>query len=205
MDSNSGNFEYVLQLTKVLSSESRANRQESDKIESILRRLAKQSGVLYDDLSDGVSKGAQDSYDRLSAPKLADRLINENYELIYQIEFQEYVNQKIWGLINDIIEHLSSIRGFVLERKLTGLQNVDFYVQDKFDSKIYRLEESAKSLKCAKESTQEKLNLLYSDLRHLIGQINWEAISKSSREYKRIFEALNQLKNSYGVDLLPGS
>lgn len=203
MDSSSGNFEYVLQLTKVLSLESRANRQESDKIESILRRLAKQSGVSYDQLSDGVSSSTQEAYDSMSAPDLAERLILENYELIYRIEMQEYVNNKIWALINEIIEHLTSIRGFIIEGKLTGLQNVDFYVQDKFDSKIHRLEESSKSLQGAKESTQDKLCSVYGDLRQVLNQINWEALPKGSREYKRIFEVLSYLKNSYGVDLLP--
>lgn len=203
MDITSGNFEYVLQLTKVLSSESRANRQESDKIESILRRLAKQSGVSYDQLSDGVSQSTQDAYNRMAVPSLADQLIAENYELIYQIELQEYINHKIWALINEIIEHLGSIRGFIIESKLTGTQNVDFYLQDKFDSKLHLLEESSKNLQSAKQLTQEKLSTLYEDLRNIMNEINWEAIPRDSRGYKRISNVLSYLKNSYGVDLLP--
>ena len=49
------NFDYLLQLTKALTTECRVNRQETDRIELLLKRLAKQSGISYDRLSKNVT------------------------------------------------------------------------------------------------------------------------------------------------------
>lgn len=202
MESSSDNFDYIFQLTKVLSAECRASRQESDKIESILRRLAKQSGLSYDQLSDAVSQNTRQRYDEVSLPDEADRLILENYNLIYQIELQEYLNRKIWSLIQEIVEHLNSIRGFVVERKMTGKQTIEYYLQERFDSKMQLLQSSNEALRNAKNVTREKLSAVYGEVRLVMQQIDWKKLSTDSREGKRIFDLLAILKESYGVDLI---
>lgn len=202
MDSSSDNFDYVFQLTKVLGSQCRASRQESDKIESILRRLAKQSGLSYDQLSGKVSPSTQQKYDETSAPDLTDKLILENYNLIYQIELQEYLNHRIWNLIQEILEHLNSIRGFVIERKMTGTQTINYYIQEKFDSTLEQLKGSQKTLQETKSITREKLTAVYDEVRAVMNQINWDRIPSASKERDRILELLSRLKESYGVDLI---
>lgn len=202
MDSSSDNFDYVFQLIKVLGSECRANRQESDKIESILRRLAKQSGLSYDQLSEKASENTRQKYDEVSAPDLTDKLILENYSLIYEIELQEYLNRRIWSLIQEIVEHLNSIRGFIIERKLTGTQTIDYYIQDKFDSKVEQLRRSKEMLQDSKHITRNKLTAIYDEIRIVLGQISWDDVPNNFKERERILEILSQLKDSYGVDLM---
>ncbi|QLQ80131.1 hypothetical protein HG537_0D01310 [Torulaspora globosa] len=202
MDSSSDNFDYVFQLIKVLGSECRANRQESDKIESILRKLAKQSGLSYDQLSEKVSESTRQKYDEASTPDSTDRLILENYNLIYEIELQEYLNRRIWNLIQEIIEHLNSIRGFIIERKLTGTQTIDYYIQDKFDLKVEQLRRSNESLQDTKRITGNKLAAIYDEIRIVLGQISWDDVPNNFKERERISEILLQLKDLYGVDLM---
>lgn len=201
MDSSSDNFGYLFQLTKILSSECRANRQERDKIENLLRRLANQTGISYEQLSENVSPKTQETYDKLSTPSEADKLTMENYNLIYQIELQEYMNHKIWALINEIIEHLNSIKSFVIETRLTGYQNIDHYTDEKFDIKTERLDTNRRSLELTKEFTNEKLEVVTNELKSLMEQINWENIPKDSKEYKKLLEKTSILEAVYGIHL----
>lgn len=70
----SDSFDYLLQLTKALSAECRANRQETDRIELLLKRLAKQSGISYDNLSKNIIPDSwKDNASQKASPPLRHR------------------------------------------------------------------------------------------------------------------------------------
>lgn len=201
MDLSSDNFEYIFQLTKVLSAECRANRQERDKMENLLKRLAKQSGVSYEQLGNQVKPKVMETYQELSNTNEIDRLTSENYEILYQIELQEYVNCKILALISEVAEHLNSIRSFVIERKLTGFQNIDNYLEEKFASGKEDLSSNQDVLRRSKECTREKLDILCHELKTLISRTDWSSIPKDSRAYVTFCKKLTQLETTYDLQL----
>ncbi|CCK70939.1 Far3p KNAG_0F02770 [Huiozyma naganishii CBS 8797] len=129
------NFEYLLQLTKVLANECRQTRQETDKIELLFKRVAKQSAISYEDLSAKVPTETLESYEKLSTPNTIDQLINENYALLYKIEQRDYINAKIFALINNINDHLASIKNFVIEQKFTREQDLENFVYENIEAK----------------------------------------------------------------------
>lgn len=199
--SSSDNFEYILQLTKILSAECRANRQERDKVEHLFKRLAKQSYVGYEQLSGNVSPKNRDLFNKIAAPTQEDKLIKKNYELLKHIELQEYMNSKFWLLINEINEHLSSIRNFVIERKVSGSQATANFIDEKFTMNGQRLEMSTNVLKGNLEVTREKSKLVEEELKYLVGQIDWDEVPKDSRDYLAFKKKLQILKERYNVQI----
>lgn len=199
--SSSDNFEYILQLTKILSAECRANRQERDKVEHLFKRLAKQSYVGYEQLSGNVSPKNRDLFNKIAAPTQEDKLIKKNYELLKHIELQEYMNSKFWLLINEINEHLSSIRNFVIERKVSGSQATANFIDEKFTMNGQRLEMSTNVLKGNLEVTREKSKLVEEELKYLVGQIDWDEVPKDSRDYLAFQKKLQILKERYNVQI----
>ncbi|QLG71761.1 hypothetical protein HG535_0C01100 [Zygotorulaspora mrakii] len=202
MDLSSDNFEYIFQLTKVLSSECRANRQEREKLEILLKRLAKQSGVSYDQLSENVELQTLDAYNLMAQPDEATHLMTENYELLYQIELQEYINRKILALTSEIAEHLNSIRCFVIERKLTGSQNIDNYLEENITARKDRLHSNIESLRQSKRSTEEKLEIICQELTSQIHEIDWDSVPRNSEIYKSFKERIALLEVNYGLKVL---
>ena len=142
-----------------------------------------------------------ETYQELSNTNEIDRLTSENYEILYQIELQEYVNCKILALISEVAEHLNSIRSFVIERKLTGFQNIDNYLEEKFASGKEDLSSNQDVLRRSKECTREKLDILCHELKTLISRTDWSSIPKDSRAYVTFCKKLTQLETTYDLQL----
>ncbi|GAV54327.1 hypothetical protein ZYGR_0AL00590 [Zygosaccharomyces rouxii] len=197
--SSSDNFDYILQLTKILSAECRANRQERDKVEHLFKRLAKQSYVNYEQLSGNVSPRKKELFNKLSTPTEEDQLIRQNYELLKQIELQEYMNNKVWLLINEINEHLSSIKNFVIERKLAASKDVTNFIDEKFTMNGQRLDMSCQVLRNELNVSKEKSELVIQEFKNLIQEIDWHMVPKNSKNFIKFQSKLKILKNRYDI------
>ncbi|CAR30759.1 ZYRO0E01540p [Zygosaccharomyces rouxii] len=199
--SSSDNFEYILQLTKILSAECRANRQERDKVEHLFKRLAKQSYVNYEQLSGNVSPRKKELFDKISTPTEEDQLIMQNYELVKQIELQEYMNNKVWLLINEINEHLSSIRNFVIERKLAASKDVTNFIDEKFTVNGQRLDMSCQVLRNEINVSKGKSELVIQEFKHLVQEIDWNLVPKNSKDFIKFQSKLKMLENRYNISI----
>ena len=138
-------------------------------------------------------------FNKIATPTEEDKLIKENYDLLKQIELQEYMNNKFWLLINEINEHLSSIRNFMIERKLSGSQDTANFIDEKFTMNCQRLDMSTDVLKRELNVTKEKSALVEQELKQLLEQIDWSEVPKNSREYINLHEQIQVLKNRYAV------
>lgn len=199
--SSSDNFEYILQLTKILSAECRANRQERDRVEQLFKRLAKQSYVSYEQLSGDVAPGKKELFEKLSNPTEEDQLIRQNYELLKQIELQEYMNNKVWLLINEINEHLSSIKNFVIERKLAASKDVMNFIDEKFTVNGQRLDMSCQALQNQLHVSKEKSEMVLQEFKSLIQGIEWNLVPKDSNNFIKFQSKLRILKNRYDISI----
>lgn len=199
--SSSDNFEYILQLTKILSAECRANRQERDKVEHLFKRLAKQSYVSYEQLSGDVAPGKKELFRKLSNPTEEDQLIRQNYELLKQIELQEYMNNKVWLLINEINEHLSSIKNFVIERKLAASKDVMNFIDEKFTVNGQRLDMSCQALQNQLHVSKEKSEMVLQEFKSLIQGIEWHLVPKNSNNFIKFQSKLRILENRYDISI----
>ena len=201
-DGANDNFQYILQLTKLLTTECRSARQETDKIESLLRRVARQSNISYEKLGDIVPKDVRNFYDRISQPTEIEVLVKENYDLLYQIEQQEYLQVKVMGLIRSINEHLFLIKNFIVEQRLGREQDLDNFLYEVFDSKKVILESSLNNLKEKEDTSRQNIEFVTARLRELYKQINWELVPKDTKVYKKLQEKITSLNERYGIDLL---
>lgn len=196
------NFQYILQLTKLLTTEGRSARQETDKIESLLKRVARQSNISYEKLGDTVPKDVRNFYDKISQPTETEILIKENYDLLYQIEQQEYLQVKVMGLIRSINEHLFLIKNFIVEQRLGREQDLDNFLYEVFDSKKVILESSLSNLKEKEDTSRQNIESVITRLRELYKQINWELVPKNTKIYKKLQEKITSLNEIYGINLL---
>ncbi|CAI4670256.1 AMM_1a_G0040880.mRNA.1.CDS.1 [Saccharomyces cerevisiae] len=201
---NSGgndSFDYLLQLTKALSAECRANRQETDRIELLLKRLAKQSGISYDNLSKNIIPDSwkDNASQKASPPTEAQKLISENFKLIYEIEKQEYFNTKAVALINNINEHFSYIKNFIDEQNAIRERNIATFTSEKLDERNKSLQQNYESLKTENEETKKKLHSIIKQFEKLLKEVDWDRISKDSRDYSRFKKQLEYLQDTYQV------
>ncbi|AJP40753.1 AHL_G0041140.mRNA.1.CDS.1 [Saccharomyces cerevisiae] len=201
---NSGgtdSFDYLLQLTKVLIAECRANRQETDRIELLLKRLAKQSGISYDNLSKNIIPDSwkDNASQKASPPTEAQKLISENFKLIYEIEKQEYFNTKAVALINNINEHFSYIKNFIDEQNAIRERNIATFTSEKLDERNKSLQQNYESLKTENEETKKKMHSIIKQFEKLLKEVDWDRISKDSRDYSRFKKQLEYLQDTYQV------
>lgn len=197
----SDSFDYLLQLTKTLSAECRANRQETDRIELLLKRLAKQSGISYDNLSKNIIPDSwkDNASQKASPPTEAQKLISENFKLIYEIEKQEYFNTKAVALINNIDEHFSYIKNFIDEQNAIRERNIATFTSEKLDERNKSLQQNYESLKTENEETKKKLHSIIKQFEKLLKEVDWDRISKDSRDYSRFKKQLEYLQDTYQV------
>ncbi|QHS75327.1 Far3p [Saccharomyces paradoxus] len=197
----SDSFDYLLQLTKALSAECRANRQETDRIELLLKRLAKQSGISYDKLSKNIIPDSwKDNRSQTAPPPTEEqRLISENFKLIYEIEKQEYFNTKALALINNINEHFSYIKNFIDEQNSIRERNVVAFTSEKLDERNRSLQQNYRSLKTENEETKKKLHTVVEQLEKLLKEVDWDRIPKNSRDYIRFRKQLEYLQDAYQI------
>ncbi|AMD20880.1 HDR138Wp [Eremothecium sinecaudum] len=203
MDNFSDNFDYILQLTKSLSLQCWNNRQETSKIEQLLKRLAKQSLIPYEQYIAEPTPEARKEYEKLSELTEEERLVTENYKLIYHIQQQEYLNTKLWTLITQINELLISIRTFIVEQKSVRPENESEFLQNNVISSTSKVADNRQALLLAKEHSKETLNLLLAELKVTCSEIDWERIPRESREFERLRSRLTKIEKMHNITLVP--
>ncbi|EHN00886.1 Far3p [Saccharomyces cerevisiae x Saccharomyces kudriavzevii VIN7] len=201
---NSGgndSFDYLLQLTKTLTAECRANRQETDRIELLLKRLAKQSGISYDKLSKSIVPDSwkDDKSETAASASEAQQLITENFKLIYEIEKQEYFNVKVLALISHINEHFSYTKNFIDEQNVIRGRDVAVFTSEKIYERNKSLQQNYELLKSENVETKRKLYAIIEQLKTLLKEIDWELIPKDSRDFTRFQKQLEYLQNEYHI------
>ncbi|EDO15732.1 hypothetical protein Kpol_1073p20 [Vanderwaltozyma polyspora DSM 70294] len=197
---SSDNFEYVLQLTRILSTECRSSRQQTEHINHILSKVAKLSGVSYEQYSEGVDKTTQERYDAISGKSEIETLVSENYNLIYKIEQQDYMNKKVWTLINHVNEHINSIRIFLKEQKLLKTTKYKDILNEKIVIQENIVDQNTQVLMKSKDSMVLKINEVLQKLSIVLKEIDFTKIEQNS-DYFKFKESLIFLKNNFEVDL----
>lgn len=177
------------------------NRQETDRIELLLKRLAKQSGISYDRLSKNVTPDSwKDNRSQMaSPPNEAQQFITENFKLIYEIEKQEYFNTKVLALISNINEHFSYIKNFIDEQNAIKGRDIVTFTSEKLDKRNRNLQQNYKLLKTENEETSKKIKAIIEQFEALLGEVNWECIPKDSRDYIRFQKQLEYLQDVYQI------
>lgn len=198
---NTDNFEYLYQLTKNLSESSRASRQETDKIELLLKRVAKQSVISYEQLSKDVSLDVKRKYkDALLHGVGRDkgegeirRLINENYRLIYEIEQEEYMNKKFLSMIENVEEQLQSIKNYIIELKLTREQDFENFIYENIQSKTKIILNHSDNLETKNDIMEDNLlNNIVKKFRDMYENLNMCKQEENNNDRAQLIETLEQ-------------
>lgn len=201
---NTDSFEYLYQLTKALSESSRASRQETDKIELLLKRVAKQSIISYEQLSKDVALDVKRKHnDTVLTGVQQDReenkiqkLIKENYRLIYEIEQEEYLNKKFMSMIENVEEQLQSIKNYIIELKLTREQDIENFIYENIQSKTKIVLNNSDDLKLKNDITEENIsNNILKKFRDIYKNLNLNEKKEEGKELLRrdkLIESLEQ-------------
>ncbi|SCU83056.1 LAME_0C03818g1_1 [Lachancea meyersii CBS 8951] len=201
MEHSADSFEYLFHLSKGLSTECRATRQGTERIELLVRRLAKLTQTSYEDLSKEPSQQVWDEYNKMSTENEKDRLIRENYALVYQIECQEYVCKRIWALIDQIEDLLESIKQFVVEQGAHRARTESQFVEKVVQSRIRAVQKSSRSLTESDKTARTKLDLLIQELQDVCRQINWDQVAQTV-ETRHLEAKILQAQDKYGIKLI---
>ena len=198
---NTDNFEYLYQLTKNLSESSRASRQETDKIELLLKRVAKQSVISYEQLSKDVSLDVKRKYKdallhgagRDKGEGEIQRLINENYRLIYEIEQEEYMNKKFLSMIENVEEQLQSIKNYIIELKLTREQDFDNFIYENVQSKTKIILNHSDNLETKNDIMEDNLlNNIVKKFRDMYENLDICKQEENNNDRAQLIETLEQ-------------
>lgn len=201
---NTDSFEYLYQLTKALSESSRASRQETDKIELLLKRVAKQSIISYEQLSKDVALDVKRKHnDTVLTGVQQDReenkiqkLIKENYRLIYEIEQEEYLNKKFMSMIENVEEQLQSIKNYIIELKLTREQDIENFIYENIQSKTKIVLNNSDDLKLKNDITEENIsNNILKKFQDIYKNLNLNEKKEEGKELLRrdkLIESLEQ-------------
>lgn len=198
---NTDNFEYLYQLTKNLSESSRASRQETDKIELLLKRVAKQSVISYEQLSKDVSLDVKRKYkDALLHGAGRDkgegeirRLINENYRLLYEIEQEEYMNKKFLSMIENVEEQLQSIKNYIIELKLTREQDFENFIYENVQSKTKIILNHSDNLETKNDIMEDNLlNNIVKKFRDMYENLNMCKQEENNNDRAQLIKTLEQ-------------
>ncbi|SCU85753.1 LADA_0D09428g1_1 [Lachancea dasiensis] len=200
MEHSADSFEYLLHLTKGLSTECRATRQGTGRIEHLLQRLAKLTQTSYEDLSNEPEPEVWDKYSKISIDSEKERLIRENYGLVYHIERQEYVCKRIWALIDQIEDLLESIKQFVVEQKAHRVRVESQFMEGIVNSRISAVEISSEHLRETQDVARFKLDLLVDELRDVVKNIDWSQKS-ASEDMQSLWSKILRLQGKYKLNL----
>ncbi|CCD23023.1 Far3p NDAI_0A08700 [Naumovozyma dairenensis CBS 421] len=205
MDSNSvnDNFDYLLQLTKVLTSECRSSRAATDRIESLLKRVATQSNIPYDTLSKATGKrnNSEDNTTTTDVLNEKEQLILENYKLIYMIEQEEYLKKKLWELIKNINDHILSVKNFIIQQKLDKIEDFDNFMFENFDSLEINFFNNIQILENSNGITKGKIALIVNEFKENYKEIDWNLIPKDSKYYANLHWKISQFESMYNEKL----
>ncbi|CUS22266.1 LAQU0S05e01508g1_1 [Lachancea quebecensis] len=200
MENSADSFEYLLHLTKGLSTECRSTRQGTERIEHLVKRLAKLTQTSYEELSKDPEPFVLERYKGLSGESERDRLERENYALIYQIERQEYVCRRIWSLIDQVEDLLESIKKFVVEQQGHRLRTENEFLDTVVHSRMANLQVSTEDLVEAKIASRAKLDMLIRELESLCKQIDWNKLS-DSEDAAVLSRKVSEVENKYKLKL----
>lgn len=198
---NADNFTQILQLLKQLDVENRSTRQETNKIELLLKRVAQQSSISYEKLSKTVNDTTSKQYRCNSFVSKEEELINDNYRLLYEIEQQDYINKKIINLINTINEHLSNIKNYIIEQKLTRKQDMDNFIYEMVQAKQTILNNSYEQLRTRNEVITDNVQVIIHKFQQVYKEINWDLIPKDNEHYIALHKLINQFQDDHGISL----
>ncbi|CCE65538.1 hypothetical protein TPHA_0L01850 [Tetrapisispora phaffii CBS 4417] len=200
MEPNSAdNFECILQLTRFLSSECRSSREQTDNLATLLNRLADQSGIIFEETSGNTPDEELQKYNEIVQKSEEELLIEENYKLLYQIEQQEYINSKIRSLINNIAEHINSIKLFLIEERIIkDNKKVDFIMDP---NELDTIRQSTETLKTSKDILQTKINSALHNLRLILKETNFQNIDKTTFEFRQFQKSIKILNDIYNAKL----
>lgn len=202
---NSDNFDYILQITKALTAECRSSRQETDKIENILKTFT--SSINLDSKDKEIedtseSKNEDDDTKGETSPPsdydIAKALVKENYNILYEIQQIEYMNKKIWTLISHIMDNLQLIKNFILDQSFNRSKNWNFYNTNLLQKNIYTLEENVVILKTDKEVTEDKIARLQEKFQDVLDLIDWKLIDQETQLFQKFQSSVIYLNNEYG-------
>ncbi|AET40186.1 Far3p Ecym_5434 [Eremothecium cymbalariae DBVPG len=203
MDTFSDSFDYILQLTKTLSSQSWNNRQETLKIERLLKRLAKQTYIPYEQFIIEPSEETKETYNQLSKQSEEEYLIKENYKLIYLIEQQEYLDAKLWTLISQINELIVSIRNFIIEQKSARPKAEFEFIEKNLIKRIQHLNESEEKLRSSKETSIPIVEMLLKELVITCSEIDWKTVPQGTKSFQRLLHRIKKVEETHNVTLIP--
>ncbi|KAL3232371.1 Factor arrest protein 3 [Nakaseomyces bracarensis] len=200
-DTSYDNFEYLYLLAKNLGNGCRSSRKETDKIDLLLRRLSKQTAVTYEELSQNPDEKTINKFEEMTKPSDVDMLIKENYRLVYEIQQQEHINDLITKLVNNINEHLTSIRNFIIEQKLARDQNNEIYLHETFTMRENLMKENIDNLDMHQQITHNNVTDIIDKFEKLFNSIEWDQVPKDNKEYQQIKKQIDYVNSTYGLNL----
>ncbi|SCU90257.1 LAMI_0E01288g1_1 [Lachancea mirantina] len=200
MENSADSFEFVFFLVKTLSSSCRTTRQSSERIEHLVRRVAKLSHASYEDLSREPSEELRERYDALAVETEEERLLRENFSLIYEIEMQEFICERIWSLVDQIEELLRSIKRFALEQKAHRTQKERSFIESVLKQRISGLETSTKTLQTTATVSRNKVESLVNSLKDFTKDIDWDLLAQS-QDGRNVLTILDAVEYQYKLKL----
>ncbi|AAS52045.2 ADR125Wp [Eremothecium gossypii ATCC 10895] len=203
METFSDSFDYILQLTKTLSSQCWNNRQETLKLEQLLKRLAKQTHISYEQFTNEPSAEASKIYDENAQLTEEERLVQENYQLVYQIEQQEYLNTRFWILIGQINELIVSIRNFIVEQRSIRPKAEAEFIERNVTECEEKLVTNQMRLLQAEENSTEAIAALLKELVQVCSEVNWSNVPRDSRSFQRLLQNMEKVQKVHNITLIP--
>lgn len=200
MENSADSFEYFFHLAKTLSTECRSTRQGTERIEQLIKRLTKLTQTSFEELSSEPDEDVKKKYESLKVENERDRLIRENYTLIYQIERQEYVCKRIWALIDQIEDLLESIKKFVVEQRAHRTKTERQFVEMVLKSRIMQLQTSTEGHASATRHSRTKLDFLLKELHDACQGIDWSQLPNTN-DSRRLLQKVSELEDKYDFKL----
>ncbi|BAO41485.1 factor arrest protein 3 [Kluyveromyces marxianus DMKU3-1042] len=205
MEGSGDSFEYLLQLTKTLSSQAWSARQQTDKVEQSLKRLAKQHYIPYKEYSKPPTAEALDEFAQIKAKSPEELIVEENYRLMYQIQQQEYIHSKVCLLVQQINEMIVSIRDFIVEYKATAPHKHQEFVAANVANPVQSLSSAQTALEKGHNVANKKVAMLIEELVLACKNVPWNKIEKDDLAYQRFKSLVKDFEDKYNIQLVSES
>lgn len=205
MEGSGDSFEYLLQLMKTLSSQAWATRQQTEKVEQSLKRLAKQNQISYNEYAKSPNDETLGQVNTLKQKTKEEELVEENYRLMYQIEHQEYIHSKIYLLIQQIDEMIVSMRNFIVEYKTSAPQKQQEFITKSVTAPMSRLKYSEKQLNDGHINAEKQLKILMGELTDLFNRVPWHKVPNDNLNYLRLKNVIGDFEDKYQTKIVPES
>ena len=142
-DSSTECFDYILKLSKQLSDIQEGRRRETDNIEQLLKKITRQSYIDYEEFSSRTINHSNNNNPNYLTTE--EGIINENYQLLYQIRKQEFIKKKVIQLIDQYKELILSIKYLIIEQDALKPRIEKDFVTDKVLPQSKQLRELEKT------------------------------------------------------------